>query len=62
LYYLDFALFCHQGSIDIETDGDVWHSTKEQIPLDNKRDNNLTASGWSVLRFNSKQINEQLTT
>lgn len=61
-YYLDFALFCHQGPLDIETDGDTWHSTKEQIPLDTRRDNDLTSSGWRVLRFNSMQINEQLTT
>jgi very-short-patch-repair endonuclease len=61
LYYLDFALFCNKGFIDIETDGDTWHSTKEQIPLDNQRDNELTMVGWRVLRFNSKQINEQLS-
>ncbi len=60
-YYLDFALFCHQGSIDIETDGDTWHAKKEQIPRDNRRDNDLNASGWHVLRFNSMQINEEIT-
>lgn len=60
-YYLDFATFCHDGPIDIETDGDKWHATKDQIPLDNLRDNDLTSIGWRILRFNSKQINEELT-
>jgi len=59
--YLDFALFCNNGSIDVETDGDLWHASKEQIPKDNQRDNDLTAIGWHILRFNSWQIKEHLT-
>lgn len=59
-FYLDFALFCKNGSIDLETDGDTWHASKEQIPKDNQRDNDLTSIGWHLLRFNSKQINEEL--
>lgn len=61
-YFLDFALFCNQGLIDIETDGDTWHSKKERIPLDNQRDNDLVSNGWRVLRFNGMQINEQMST
>lgn len=60
IYVLDFALFCIDGSMDIETDGDTWHSRKERIPLDNQRDNDLVSRGWRVLRFNSKQINDQM--
>jgi hypothetical protein len=24
-YFLDFAIFCDEGKIDVETDGDTWH-------------------------------------
>jgi very-short-patch-repair endonuclease len=61
-YCLDFALFCAHGQIDVECDGDTWHSDPERIPEDNARDNALTSRGWSVLRFNSKQILEDLPT
>lgn len=57
-YLLDFAEFCQNGQIDIETDGDTWHSERKQIASDNERDNALQASGWHVLRFNGKQIRE----
>jgi very-short-patch-repair endonuclease len=58
LYYLDFALFCKNGRIDVETDGDIWHSNRERIPLDNARDNALQIDGWTVLRYNTHQIRE----
>ncbi|OGO14319.1 MAG: hypothetical protein A2Y53_08595 [Chloroflexi bacterium RBG_16_47_49] len=61
-YQLDFALFCHQGQVDIETDGDAWHAKKDRIPLDNQRDNDLQSIGWHVLRFNGRQVNEQTDT
>ena len=57
-YYLDFALFCKDGSIDVECNGDMWHAQKEAIPKDNARNNYLTSKGWSVLRFSSKEIND----
>lgn len=57
-YQLDFAFFCSQGQLDVETDGDRWHADRERIPLDNQRDNDLQSLGWRVLRFNGKQINE----
>jgi len=59
-YLLDFALFCNDGHIDIETDGDSWHAIPERIPLDNRRDNDIASVGWHVLRFNGKQIRESL--
>jgi very-short-patch-repair endonuclease len=46
-------------SIDVETDGDSWHSRSERIAHDNQRNNDVTAQGWHVLRFNTKQIQEQ---
>lgn len=59
-YQLDFALFCTNGQIDLETDGDTWHADKDRIPKDNLRDNDLTSQNWHVLRFNGKQIHEEL--
>lgn len=60
-YFLDFALFCAKGQVDIETDGDTWHADRKRIPEDNRRDNALQSAGWHVLRFNGKQIRESLS-
>lgn len=59
-YFLDFAIFCKNGQIDVETDGDFWHINPEKAPKDNLRDNALQINGWTVLRFNTKQIKENL--
>jgi very-short-patch-repair endonuclease len=58
-YFLDFAVYCASGKIDIETDGDEWHATPEKAELDNLRDNDLESTGWQSLRFTSYQIDEQ---
>ena len=60
-YYLDFAIFCEKGDIDVECDGDTWHSQRETIVKDNARNNFLTSRGWSVLRFSSKGINSNMS-
>jgi very-short-patch-repair endonuclease len=60
-YFLDFALFCRDGKIDVEADGDTYHITAEQAPRDNERNNELTSHGWSVLRFESARIRRHLT-
>jgi very-short-patch-repair endonuclease len=60
-YYLDFAIYCAKGKLDVETDGDTWHATPEKAPLDNLRDNDLHSAGWSLLRFNTLQVREQLS-
>lgn len=57
-YFLDFAVFCGLGQLDVETDGDTYHSNPVKAALDNVRDNDLHANGWSVLRFNTGQIRE----
>lgn len=59
-YFLDFAVFCVRGRLDVETDGDTWHADRKRIPEDNKRDNALQVAGWHVLRFNGPQIRESL--
>ncbi len=58
LYALDFAVFCDHGQLDVEADGDSWHADAARIPLDNRRDNDLTGAGWLILRFNGEQIRE----
>lgn len=55
-YYLDFALFCNKGDIDIETDGSTWH--KDRSKEDNERNNAVVSAGWNVLRFDTEQILE----
>lgn len=57
-YFLDFASFCNQGKVDVETDGDTWHSSPERIRADNERDTALVSKGWYVMRFNTTQIRE----
>ena len=59
-YQLDFAMFCIEGKVDIETDGDSWHSNPDRTPKDNQRQNDLESAGWHTLRFNGLQIKEQL--
>ena len=59
-YFLDFAIYCALGRIDVETDGDVWHANPERAPQDNLRDNDIKTVGWKVLRFNGRQIREQM--
>ena len=57
-YALDFAIYCAEGKLDIETDGDFWHANPERAPEDNIRDNDLASVGWTILRFNDRQIQE----
>ncbi|MFP3896029.1 MAG: endonuclease domain-containing protein [Anaerolineales bacterium] len=59
-YYLDFAIFCNEGKLDVETDGDTWHLGRECASRDNERDNNLTNLGWSILRFRGRRIQEEM--
>lgn len=58
--YLDFALFCNHGAINVETDGDRWHLDRKRAPLDNARDNALQIEGWTVLRYSTGQIRERM--
>ena len=59
-YCLDFAIYCAKGKLAVETDGDTWHANPEKASQDNVRDNDLTAVGWNVLRFNTSQIRERM--
>ena len=59
-YALDFVVYCQLGKLNIETDGDTWHSNPERAVVDNQRDNALEGAGWSLLRFNTPQLREQM--
>jgi len=60
MYALDFALFGQRRNLDIECDGDAYHLSRASARYDNRRNNFLTSRGWSVLRFTSAQIAEEL--
>lgn len=60
-YCLDFAIYCAEGKIDVETDGDTWHITKDGSRKDNIRDNALETKGWRTLRFTTQQVREEMT-
>ncbi|MBN2362848.1 DUF559 domain-containing protein [candidate division WOR-3 bacterium] len=57
-YFLDFAIYCKKGRIDVETDGDFWHNNPKTAVKDNERNNDLASLGWQVLRFSSGQIDK----
>ncbi len=60
IYMLDFAVFCREGKIDIETDGDTWHKQPDHVARDNERNNALGQTIWQVLRFNTPVIRDQM--
>ena len=57
---LDFTLYCNRGKLNVETDGDRWHSDPKRIAEDNRRDNALETEGWRLLRFNTMQIRDEM--
>lgn len=54
--FLDFALFCHSRNIDIECDGDAYHTKILDVKRDKKRNNLLESHGWAVLRYTTEEI------
>ncbi len=59
-YILDFAIYCRDGKIDVETDGDTFHTDRQQVAQDNVRENDLKTMGWCTLRFNTQQVQEAM--
>ena len=55
-YSLDFAI--PNVKLGIEADGEVWHSSNEQVMDDKKRDYLLAQRGWTILRFDDKTIDD----
>lgn len=59
IYCLDFAIFCAQGNLNIECNGEEWHSDPQARARDEQRDKDLARWGWSVLRLRACQIRRQ---
>lgn len=59
-FYLDFAIFCRNRKLAVECDGDAYHSSKENVKNDKKRDNALESKGWHVLRYTTDDIEYNL--
>ena len=57
-YCLDFGIFCKKGNIDLECDGEKYHTLPDALAKDRERNNELTSYGWQVLRFSGKEINQ----
>ncbi|MHA2279879.1 MAG: DUF559 domain-containing protein [Promethearchaeota archaeon] len=55
-FTMDFAIPALK--MDIEADGEVWHSSNEQVGDDEERDYLLAQRGWTILRFDDKSIEE----
>lgn len=58
-YYLDFAIFCQKGNIDIECDGNEFHMGNDSVHKDKTRNNELEGYGWAVLRYTTKHFKEE---
>ncbi|MCG2701246.1 endonuclease domain-containing protein [Candidatus Parcubacteria bacterium] len=59
-YFLDFAIFCHNGKIDVECDGEEYHSLPDALAKDKERNNQLVNLGWQVLRFSGQNITHNI--
>lgn len=57
-YLMDFAV--PQIGVDIEVDGQKWHSSEEDRQKDKERDMTLASFGWRVLRFTEDAIGEHI--
>ena len=61
-YYLDFAVFCNQGKLAIETDGYSYHyDSRNQIDYDTWRRNEIELDGWGFLHYTTKQVKEEMS-
>lgn len=60
IYCLDFAIFCAQGNLNVECNGEEWHSDLQAWARDEQRDRDLAQWGWSVLRLTTSQIRQRM--
>jgi very-short-patch-repair endonuclease len=58
-YFLDFAVWCKNGRINVECDGDAYHMENDKVHYDKTRNNELESYGWSVFRFTTKHFKEE---
>jgi very-short-patch-repair endonuclease len=60
-YDLDFAIECRDGTkINVECNGDAYHSTKAARDRDRRRGAYLETKGWRVLRFGTDDIRQDV--
>ena len=58
-YYLDFAVFCKNGKLAIETDGYSYHfDSRNQIDYDTWRQNEIELDDWRFLHYTTKQVKD----
>jgi very-short-patch-repair endonuclease len=55
-YQLDAAI--PNLKIGIEADGEIWHNNPDKIAKDKRRDSELAANGWIIVRFTDKELND----
>jgi very-short-patch-repair endonuclease len=56
-YTLDAAIPALR--IGIEADGEIWHNSPDKIARDKRRDMELAANGWTILRFTDKELHDR---
>jgi very-short-patch-repair endonuclease len=61
-YCLDFAVFCKNGKLAIETDGYTTHyDSLNQIDYDTWRRNEIELDDWRFLHYTTKQVKDDWT-
>jgi very-short-patch-repair endonuclease len=61
-YYLDFAVFCKNGKLAIETDGYLYHyDSKTKIDYDTWRQNEIEIDDWRFLHYTTQQVRDNST-
>lgn len=55
-YYVDFAVFCKQGSMAIECDNKKAHSGRYRQEKDKMKNAVLRRRGWTVIRLSERDI------
>lgn len=58
-YRIDYAIFGAEIRIAVELDGFEFHGTREAFSYDRLRQNDLQASGWTILRFSYDSIRNE---
>lgn len=58
--FLDFVIFCKDRNINVECDGDEYHTKVKDVKYDKVRNNEISSLGWNVLRFTTYQIESEL--
>ena len=60
-WILDFAIFCKNGKINVECDGNEFHTSYDHVIYDKFRNNEIeSVTGWSVLRFPTVRLEKEM--